>query len=303
MKRGGERVDAVLQRVDLGLGGSDGDGGRNAQGEADRGKRRTGPGLIAGQVAQREPHRDRRAPTDDGEPADGQRAKEQHPASRSAHDASCASWVTTTPATAPWHAVRIRRITASVLTESSAPDGSSASSRRRSPTTARAIATRCRSPPDSSSGNRAARSARPRSASAASAAVRAVLAAIPSSSSGRATFSVAVSPASRLKSWNTYPIERRRSLARSLRDIPDTTAPPTSTSPLSGSSRLPTIVSRVLLPDPLGPSPPPACPPPPAGRRRGEPAPESAPSRRPWTPAAARARSPPRPHVPSQPRQ
>ena len=62
-----------------------------------------------------------------------------------------------------------------------------------------------------------------------------------------------MSPASRLKSWNTYPIERRRSRARSLRDIPDKGAPPTNTSPLVGSSRLPAIVNSVLLPDPLGP--------------------------------------------------
>ena len=62
------------------------------------------------------------------------------------------------PATPRWQAARIRRITASPLTESSAPDGSSASSRRRSPTTARAMATRWRSPPDSSSGKREARS-------------------------------------------------------------------------------------------------------------------------------------------------
>ena len=60
-------------------------------------------------------------------------------------------------------AARISRITASPLAESSAPVGSSASSSRRSPTTARAIATRCRSPPESWSGNRAARSARPSS--------------------------------------------------------------------------------------------------------------------------------------------
>src|SRR5262249_33427383 len=48
-------------------------------------------------------------------------------ATRSAHDASCASWVTTTPATPRCVAARTRRITASPLTESSAPVGSSAS--------------------------------------------------------------------------------------------------------------------------------------------------------------------------------
>ena len=95
------------------------------------------------------------------------------------------------------------RITASPLTESSAPVGSSASSNRRSPTTARAIATRWLSPPDSSSGKWVARSARSSSASTSSAAARASLTRTPSSSSGSATFSTAVSPARRLKSWKT----------------------------------------------------------------------------------------------------
>src|ERR1022692_496905 len=172
---------------------------------------------------------------------------------RSAQEASCASCVTTTAATPRLHASCSRRITSSALTESSAPDGSSASSSWRFPTTARAIATRWRSPPDSSSGKRAARPARPSPSSALSPAARAVLAATPSSSSGSATFSAAVSPGSRLKSWNTYPTVRRRSLALALRDIPDSTVPPIRTSPLVASSRLPAIVSSVDLPDPLGP--------------------------------------------------
>ena len=76
---------------------------------------------------------------------------------------------------------------------------------------------------------------------------------MPSSSSGRATFSAAVSPGSRLKSWNTYPTVRRRRRALSLRDILDSGAPSISTSPLLGSSRLPAMVSSVDLPEPLGP--------------------------------------------------
>src|SRR4029079_11748594 len=42
---------------------------------------------------------------------------------RSAHDASCASWVTTTPPTPLCVAARRRRMTASPLTESRAPAG------------------------------------------------------------------------------------------------------------------------------------------------------------------------------------
>ena len=52
---------------------------------------------------------------------------------RSAHEASWASWVTTTAAMPRWQAARIRRMTASALVESSAPDGSSARSSWRSP--------------------------------------------------------------------------------------------------------------------------------------------------------------------------
>ena len=118
---------------------------------------------------------------------------------RSAHEASFASWVTTTAAhlvlpQASW----IERMTASALRESSAPDGSSASSRRRSPTVARAIATRWRSPPESSSGNFSALSMTPNASSAASASSLAARWDVPSSSSGSATFSAAVRPASRL---------------------------------------------------------------------------------------------------------
>ena len=76
---------------------------------------------------------------------------------------------------------------------------------------------------------------------------------VPSSSSGRATFSAAVSPGSKLKSWNTNPIWRRRSWARALRDISASEVPLMKTSPLDGSSRLPAMVRKVDLPEPLGP--------------------------------------------------
>ncbi len=150
---------------------------------------------------------------------------------------------------APW----MSRMTASPLAVSSAPEGSSASSSWWSPTTARAMATRCRSPPESWSGKLAARSARPSPSSAFRLATRALRAGVPSSSSGSATFSAAVSPGRRLKSWNTKPMERRRSRALALRDILVSSCPQTQTSPLLGSSRLPAMVSRVDLPEPLGP--------------------------------------------------
>ena len=56
--------------------------------------------------------------------------------------------------------------TISPVSASSAPVGSSASTSRRGPTSARAIATRCCWPPESSSGKRSASSSRPTSSSA-----------------------------------------------------------------------------------------------------------------------------------------
>ena len=47
--------------------------------------------------------------------------------------------------------------------------------------------------------------------------------------------------------------DRRRSRALPLRDILASSCPATTTSPLVGSSRLPAMVSRVDLPEPLGP--------------------------------------------------
>ena len=86
---------------------------------------------------------------------------------RSAHAASCASWVTTTPA----DAAPAGRAAAAASRPRRSPSRARRSARRpaaalRSPTTARAMATRWRSPPDSSSGNRSARSASPSSSSA-----------------------------------------------------------------------------------------------------------------------------------------
>ena len=144
-------------------------------------------------------------------------------------------------------------ITASPFTESSAPVGSSARRMWRSPTMARAMATRWRSPPERSSGNRPALSRTPRRSSASKPAGRARFGAVPSSSSGRVTFSRAVSPARRLKSWNTKPTVRRRSAARSLADAVARSWPSMSTWPPDGSSIAPAMVSSVLLPEPLGP--------------------------------------------------
>ena len=76
---------------------------------------------------------------------------------------------------------------------------------------------------------------------------------VPSSSSGIDTFSAAVRPARRLKSWKTKPMERRRSCACSRADSPATSTPPMTAVPLVADSSVPAIVSMLLLPDPLGP--------------------------------------------------
>ena len=93
---------------------------------------------------------------------------------RSAQAACRASWVTITPAAPASQRARSSRRISSPVSVSSAPVGSSARISRRSPTMARAIATRCCWPPDISSGKRSARSAMPTSSSAVSASRRAI---------------------------------------------------------------------------------------------------------------------------------
>ena len=55
----------------------DDDGRGDAERERDRGERRPGAGLVAGEVSQRQAHRDRRVPGRPGEEADRQRTQEQ----------------------------------------------------------------------------------------------------------------------------------------------------------------------------------------------------------------------------------
>src|SRR5215216_2948723 len=90
------------------------------------------------------------------------------------------------------------------------PVGSSQSISRGRLTNARAIETRCCSPPDSSWGKRSALSWRPTSFST-SGTVRSIeCRRAPMTSRAKATFSRTVLLDSSLKSWNTQPMERRR---------------------------------------------------------------------------------------------
>ena len=96
------------------------------------------------------------------------------------------------------------------VVESRFPVGSSASRIGGVVASARAIATRCCSPPESWEGRWLARLPSPTAASSSSGSLRAVLTAPLLS-----TFWRAVSVAIRLNCWNTKPIESRRSRVRS----------------------------------------------------------------------------------------
>ena len=140
---------------------------------------------------------------------------------RSAHDASWASWVTTMPATAPRHAAAdqahhrlgVDRVERRRMARRPAAAGARRRRRGRSPPAGARRRTARRG------SGRPGRPDRARRAPPIAAARRRLGGDTPSSSSGRLTFSAAVSPASRLKSWNTKPMARRRSRARSLRDM------------------------------------------------------------------------------------
>src|SRR6266545_1172771 len=110
--------------------------------------------------------------------------------------------------------------------ESRLPVGSSAMRIAGSPTSARAMATRCRSPPDSSSGRWPMRSASPsRSSSLSARARRSARGTPPRYLSGNATFSSTVSRGIRLNVWKTKPTLRLRTCARRLPDSVPTSSP------------------------------------------------------------------------------
>src|SRR6266550_283155 len=110
--------------------------------------------------------------------------------------------------------------------ESRFPVGSSAMRIAGSPMSARAMATRWRSPPDSSSGRWPMRSERPNRSSSLSARTRRSLRGTPPRYlSGSATFSSTVSRGIRLNVWKTKPTLRLRTCARRLPDRVPTSSP------------------------------------------------------------------------------
>ena len=139
-----------------------------------------------------------------------------------------------------------------LVAESRLPVGSSAKTTVGRETSARAIATRCCWPPESSAGRWDSRSARPtlsiRSLNHSSSGFS------PAIDSGRVMFSSAVSIGSRLKNWKTKPMWRAPQLRQvGVGERRDRRCPRSRPSPLVGLSRPARMCMSVDLPEPDGP--------------------------------------------------
>ena len=164
------------------------------------------------------------------------------------------SWVTMMIVVPCWLSSSSRARIAAPVAESRFPVGSSASTTGGAPATARAIATRWRSPPDSWTGRAAARCASPTRSRASSASRRRAPRRIPAYSSPSATLPSTLCCSARKNCWNTNPIRRARSPASSRSAIRATSIPVMRTVPAVGLSRVPIRCSSVDLPDPDGPT-------------------------------------------------
>ena len=149
---------------------------------------------------------------------------------RSATEAACASCVTITTvwpkSSTAW---RSRPSTSSEDLESRLPVGSSANTTAGRWISARATATRCCWPPDSSDGRCVRRSPRPTAAISVS--CHSLSGLRPASVSGRTMFSSAVSTGTRLKAWKTKPRRSRRRRVRPLSSSVASSLPSTTTEP------------------------------------------------------------------------
>src|SRR5215470_3229771 len=173
---------------------------------------------------------------------------------RSAYAATRASWVMSTTVVPCSRASAVSRsITFSPVSESSDPVGSSAKMSFGASARARATATRCASPPESSPVRRLPLSPMPSRSSHASAVLYAAFRLVRFSSNGSATLSAAVSSGTSCPNWKTKPKTVLRSRVRSASLWVSRRWPSNHTSPWSGW-KMPAIqCSRVDLPDPLGP--------------------------------------------------
>ena len=164
------------------------------------------------------------------------------------------SWVTRTivwPCSS--FSVRSRDITCSAMTVSRFPVGSSAQTIAGFATRARAIVTRCCSPPDIWFGSWLPRWASPTWSSMSRAATRACRGGLPTRRRGSSTFSTAEKTGIRLNDWNTNPIDRARCSVRSASLMAKRSRPATVTRPLEMSSSPERQFSSVVFPDPDGP--------------------------------------------------
>ena len=172
---------------------------------------------------------------------------------RSAQAAADGSWVTITSVRPPSSMVcRSSSRTERPERLSRAPVGSSAKITSGSPTSARAIATRCCWPPESCAGRWRARSPSPTRSSTSRTAERGSRR--PASRDGSETFCSAVSAPSRLKDWKTKPMRsRRRPRQRPLAELGQLVLAEPDAARWSGRSSPAALCSSVDLPDPEGP--------------------------------------------------
>src|SRR5260370_902003 len=146
-----------------------------------------------------------------------------------------------------------RPIISSRVSSSRLPVGSSASSTAGALTRARAIATRCCWPPDSSPGRCCARSPSPTLSSASFTLTRRSAWPTASGMSAASTFSAAVSVGTRLKVWKMKPNELALTLLTPASGACARPAPPKSSRPRVGRSRPPSRCSSLVLPWPVLP--------------------------------------------------
>mmetsp|Transcript_49813 Transcript_49813/g.125234 ORF Transcript_49813/g.125234 Transcript_49813/m.125234 type:complete len:205 (+) Transcript_49813:104-718(+) len=142
-----------------------------------------------------------------------------------------------------------------VFRVSRSPVGSSNSSTAGLFASARAMVTRCCSPPDNSDGKWAMRSCRPTSFSSCLVrSLRSRFVSCPAIVIGSSTFSKALMVASRLNVWNTNPILVKRSSDRKLSaESSSMTCPRISIEPVVALSSVPRMLSSEVFPPPEGP--------------------------------------------------
>ncbi|GGU29447.1 hypothetical protein GCM10010259_19860 [Streptomyces daghestanicus] len=163
--------------------------------------------------------------------------------------AAAGSWVTiTTVRCGSVTACRSRPRTSSAVSGSRAPAGSSAKSTSGRVMRARAIATRCCCPPESSDGRRPSSPVSP--TEAVTPWTDAWSGAAPASRSGRVMFRSTVSEGSTLNAWNTKPIRVRRNRVSCFSLSRPRSSPPSWTVPLVGRSSPAAQCRNVLLPEP-----------------------------------------------------